>query len=181
LRREPSPRNPFRKKSTNRVKLRKAGGETQVLCVSSERKEKDRAIGRLGERYSRGARYCRMEYDAEARRAQAEKLDGSYLPKTGREDLSAGGAWRICILPTRVSIEKTLVNRGVHRSWATVGETPKTQWANSIVLPSDGGLALRIRKGTTPEPAHHELYAKLGVDPEAVWPRKTRTRDEIPK
>ena len=42
VRREPSPRNPFQKKPTIQVKLRQAGGETHVLCVSSERKEKDR-------------------------------------------------------------------------------------------------------------------------------------------
>src|SRR5208337_1262423 len=210
VRREPSPRNPFQKKSTIQVKLHKAGGETQVLCVSSERKEKDRAIrqahekrlvadlakpeevqqsiGRLRERYSRVARYYRMEYDAEAKtfrysldeakRAQAEKLDGSYLLKTDREDLSADEAWRIYILLTRaeaafrslksplgerpvfhhkegrveahiflcvlsyhllISIEKTLVNQGVHTSWATVRETLKTHQVNTIVLPTDGG------------------------------------------
>src|ERR1035441_4455610 len=108
--------------------------ETHVLCLSSERKEKNRAIreahekrllvdleklqkrvakgkgrgtkpaevvesiGRLKERYSRVARYYRMEYDSqtkvfrysldEAKRARAEKLDGSYLLKTDRTDLS---------------------------------------------------------------------------------------------
>ena len=103
VRRELSPRNPFQHKSTIQVKLRQAGGETHVLCVSSERKEKDRAIreahekrlvadlaklekrvakgkgkgtkpaeveqsiGRLRERYSRVARYYRMEYDAETK------------------------------------------------------------------------------------------------------------------
>ena len=30
----------------------------------------------------------------------------------------------------------------------------KTHQVNTIVLPTDGGLVLRIRKGTTPEPAH---------------------------
>jgi transposase len=266
VRREPSPRNRFQKKSTIQVKLHKAGGETHVLCVSSERKEKDRAIrqahekrlvadlaklekrvakgkgkgtkpeevqqsiGRLRERYSRVARYYRMEYDAEAKtfrysldeakRAQAEKLDGSYLLKTDREDLSADEAWRIYILLTRaeaafrtlksplgerpvfhhkegrveahiflcvlayhllISIEKTLLNQGVHTSWATVRETLKTHQVNTIVLPTDGGLVLRIRKGTTPEPAHRELYAQLGIEPEVIRPRKSWTREEILK
>ena len=266
VRRERSPRNPFQQKSTIQVKRRQAGGETHVLCVSSERKEKDRAIrqahekrlvadlaklekrvakgkgkgtkpeevqqsiGRLRERYSRVARYYRMEYDAEAKgfhysldeakRMQAEKLDGSYLLKTDREDLSADEAWRIYILLTRaeaafrtlksplgerpvfhqregrveahiflcvlayhllISIEKTLVNQGVHTSWATVRETLKTHQVNTIVLPTDGGLMLRIRKGTTPEPAHRELYAKLGIEPEVIRPRKTWIRDEVTK
>jgi transposase len=266
VRREPSPRNPFQNKSTIQVKLRKAGGQTHVLCVSSERKEKDRAIrqahekrlvadlaklekrvakgqgkgtkpaevqqsiGRLRERYSRVARYYRMEYDAEtktfrysldeAKRAQAEKLDGSYLLKTDREDLSADEAWRIYILLTRaeaafrtlksplgerpvfhhkegrveahiflcvlayhllISIEKTLLDQGVHTSWATVRETLKTHQVNTIVLPTGGGLVLRVRKGTTPEPAHRELYAKLGIEPEVIRPRKSWTREEISK
>lgn len=261
--RGPSPRNPFQKKSTIQVKLRKAGGETHVLCVSSERKEKDRAIrqahekrlvadlaklekrvakgqgkgtkpeevqqsiGRLRERYSRVARYYRMEYDAqaktfhysldEAKRAQAEKLDGSYLLKTDREDLSADETWRIYILLTRaeaafrtlksplgerpvfhhkegrveahiflcvlayhllISIEKTLLNQGVHTSWATVREMLKTHQVNTIVLPTDGGPVLRIRKGTTPEPAHRDLYAKLGIDPQVIQPRKSWSEEK---
>jgi transposase len=171
-----------------------------------------------------------MEYDAEtktfrysldeAKRAQSEKLDGSYLLKTDREDLSADEAWRIYILLTRaeaafralksplgerpvfhhkegrveahiflcvlayhllISIEKTLLNQGLHTSWATVRETLKTQQVNTIVLPTDGGLVLRIRKGTTPEPVHRELYAKLGIEPEVIRPRKSWAREEATK
>src|SRR6516164_6361828 len=68
------------------------------------------SIGRLKERYSRVARYYRMEYDSEkkvfhysldAKRARAEKLDGSYLLKTDRHDLTADEAWRIYMLLTR--------------------------------------------------------------------------------
>jgi len=188
------------------------------------------SIGRLRESYSRVARYYRMEYDAEtktfrysldeAKRAQAEKLDGSYLLKTDRADLTADEAWRIYILLTRaeaafrtlksplgerpvfhhkegrveahiflcvlayhllISIEKTLLNQSVHTSWATVRETLKTHQVNTIVLPTDGGLVLRIRKGTTPEPAHRELYARLGIDPEIIRPRRSWAREEVAK
>jgi hypothetical protein len=48
--REPSPRNPGQHKSTIQVKLRRAENETHVLCVSSERKQKDRAIRELHEK-----------------------------------------------------------------------------------------------------------------------------------
>jgi transposase len=144
--RQPSPRNPFQKRTTIGVKMRRVGEQTHVLCLSSERKEKDRAIrelheqrlradleklarrvarggkpaepkkvlesiGRLKERYPRVARYYRMEYDGEAKafrytldegkRARAEKLDGSYLLKTDRSDLTADEVWRIYILLTR--------------------------------------------------------------------------------
>src|ERR1039458_6725084 len=44
VKRETSPTNPFQHKSTIRVKMRQVGKETHVLCLSSERKEKDRAI-----------------------------------------------------------------------------------------------------------------------------------------
>ena len=70
------------------------------------------AIGRLKERYPRVARYYRMEYDAEPKRlswnedaekkAVAEKLDGSYVLKTDRQDLTADEIWRTYILLTRV-------------------------------------------------------------------------------
>ena len=263
VKRKTSPTNPFQRKSTIQVKMRQVGGETHVLCLSSERKEKDRAIrqahekkllvdleklqkrvakgkgrgtrpaevlesiGRLKERYSRVARYYRMEYDSEkkvfhynldeAKRARAEKLDGSYLLKTDRQDLTADEAWRIYTLLTRaeaafrtlksplgerpifhhkearveahiflcvlayhllLSIEKTLLDAGVHTSWATVRETLKTHQINTIVLPTDGGLILRIRQGSTPEPVHRELYKKLGISSEIVPPRKTWSSPE---
>jgi len=185
------------------------------------------SIGRLKERYSRVARYYRMEYDSEkkvfhhsldeAKRARAEKLDGSYLLKTDRQDLTADEAWRIYTLLTRaeaafrtlksplgerpifhhkegrveahifvcvlayhllISIEKTLLVAGVHTSWATVRETLKTHQINTVVLPADGGLVLRIRQGSTPEPVHRELYRKLRIGSEIVPPRKTWSRAE---
>jgi hypothetical protein len=147
-----------------------------------------------------------------ARRARAEKLDGSYLLKTDRGDLSAEDAWRIYTLLTRaeaafrtlksplaerpvfhhkearveahiflcvlayhllISIEKTLLEAGVHTSWATVRETLKTHQINTIVLPTDGGSILRIRQGSTPERIHRELYQKLRIGSEIIPPRKT--------
>lgn len=258
VKREPSPRNPYQRKSEIEVKMRRSGSVTHVLCISSERKEKDRAIretqekrlvadleklkqraekgqgkkaepgeifqsmGRLRERYPRVARYYQMSYDSqtkqfdypvnEAKRSKAEKLDGSYLLKTDRADLSAEEIWRIYVLLTRaeaafralnsplaerpifhqkpgrveahifpcvlayhllISIEKTLLNQGVHTSWATVRETLKTHQVATVVLPTGGGMELRIRKGTTPEQAHRELYRKLAVPPEIIPPRKS--------
>jgi transposase len=70
------------------------------------------AIGRLKERYPRVARYYRMEYDADQKvlswnedtdkKAVAGKLDGSYVLKTDRQDLTAEEIWRTYILLTRV-------------------------------------------------------------------------------
>jgi transposase len=165
VKREPSPRNPFQHKTEIRVKMREAGGVMHVLCISSERKEKDRAIrethekrlvedlkklqkrvqkgkgkgtrpeevlqsiGRLRERYPRVARYYEMTYDAEVKKftyarneekqAKAEKLDGSYLLKTDRHDLSADEIWRIYILLTRAeaafrTLKSPLAERPIH-------------------------------------------------------------------
>jgi hypothetical protein len=49
---------------------------------------------------------------------------------------------------------------------------------DAIVLPTDGGMVLRIRQGTTPDPAHRELYQKLRIGSEIVSPRKTWSRAE---
>jgi transposase len=162
--RAPSPRNPFQEKSHIRVKSKKCGeNETHVLCVSSGRVQKDRAIrekheqrllrdlerldrrirtgklvdperiaqavGRLKERHSRVARYYRMDYDEtaktfryerdEEKRARAEKLDGCYLLKTDRTDLSADDVWRTYSLLTRAeaafrAMKSPLAERPIH-------------------------------------------------------------------
>ncbi len=145
MHREPSPRNPFQKKSEVRVKLLAQGDECFVLCTSSQRVAKDRAIrvkqelrfladveklrqriakgrlvrevaigeaiGRLKERYPRVARYHLLSYDAagrqlrhepdEAKKAKAERLDGGYLLRTDRQDLSGPEAWLLYITLSR--------------------------------------------------------------------------------
>jgi transposase len=261
--RQPSPRNPFQKKSHLQVKVRRRDEETLVLCLSSERKEKDRAIrekqegrfladvaklqervrsaglvkvvkigeaiGRLKERYPRVARYYALEYGPEtkqvackldgAKRSKAEKLDGSYILKSDRNDLPPDETWRFYMLLTRaenafrsmkspllmrpihhrreervethiflsvlayhllVAIEKTLLDQEVHTSWATVRETLKTHQVCTVVLPADGGSVLRIRRASTPEPQHVELYGLLEVTTTIMAPRKTWSDGETP-
>jgi transposase len=143
--RQPSPRNPSQKKSTVRIKAHAKNDETLVLCISSERVAKDRAIrgkqeerflrdlakvqariqkgglkndvkigeaiGRLKERYPRVARYHSLTFNAKTRQLEnkpdeekrkvAASLDGSYLLRTDRQDLSAEEAWRIYSSLTR--------------------------------------------------------------------------------
>jgi hypothetical protein len=43
----------------------------------------------------------------------------------------------------------------------------------TVVLPADGGSVLRIRRASTPEPQHVELYELLGVPTKIMAPRKT--------
>jgi transposase len=70
------------------------------------------AIGRLKERYPRVARYYTIHYDAQAhslswtedaeKKERAKGLDGAYVLKTDREDLTGEEIWRIYMLLTRV-------------------------------------------------------------------------------
>lgn len=70
------------------------------------------AIGRLQERYPRVARYYQIVYDAASaklswkeqveKKAIAQKVDGTYILKTDRQDLTAEEIWRTYILLTRV-------------------------------------------------------------------------------
>ena len=180
------------------------------------------AIGRLKERYPRVSRYHTITYDSTTgklkhepnadKKTKAELLDGGYLLRTDRTDLSAREAWLMYMTLTRaenafrmmktplaerpifhhlehrvethiflcvlayhllVAIETTLLNQGVHTSWATVRKTLSTHQVATIVLPTDNGKVLRIRKGMTPEPAHLELYRLLKVPQEIMHPIKT--------
>jgi transposase len=90
------------------VRLKKRIGKGQLKHTDKIHQ----AIGRLKERYPRVARYYRIAYNAESKvlsgtedtekRAVAEKLDGSYVLKTDRQDLTADEIWRTYILLTRV-------------------------------------------------------------------------------
>jgi transposase len=167
----------------------------------------DQAIGRLKERYPRVARYFDLSCDQHTatlaapfnadKYAKAEQLDGCYLIKTDRTDLSGDELWRIYILLTRaenafrdmksplaerpifhhterrteahiflcvlayhllIAIEKMLLDQAIHTSWPTVRDTLKSDHICTVVLPTDDGSVLRIRKAATPEPDVHDLY-----------------------
>ena len=177
------------------------------------------AIGRLKERYPRVARYYELSIDPdttqfsatlkEDERAAAAQLDGCYLIKTDRSDLSAQDLWHVYALLTRaedafrdmktplaerpiyhqterrveshiflcvlafhllVAIEKTLLDRGLHTSWASMRATLRTHQVCTIVLPAQGGQTLRIRKASTPEKEVAELYAQLRLTDQVIKP-----------
>ncbi len=142
----------------------------------------------------------------------AEKLDGGYVLKTDRQDLTAEEIWRTYILLTRVeaaframkspllerpifhhlekrtqthiflcvlayhllvAIEKRFLDRGVHTSWWTLREQLRTHQVVTVVLPTKDGKVLKVRKGTTPEPMHREIYSTLQIPTEVMKPVKT--------
>jgi len=180
------------------------------------------AIGRLKERYPRVARYYRIEYDAadksfswqedSAKKAIAEKLDGGYVLKTDRQDMTADEIWRTYMLLTRVesaframksplrerpifhhlqdrtqthiflcvlayhllvAIEKRFLDRDLHTSWSTLRQQLCTHQVITVVLPTTDGKVLKIRRATTPEPIHREIYATLQIPSEVMKPVKT--------
>ena len=180
------------------------------------------AIGRLKERYPRVARYYRMDYDAhqrtltwqeeEEKKAVAKTLDGGYVLKSDRQDLTADEIWRTYILLTRVeaaframksplaerpvfhqlqhrtqthiflcvlayhllvAIEKPFLDRGVHTSWWTLRQQLSTHQVATVVLPTGNGKVLKIRKGTTPEPVHRDIYSTLRIPIEPMKPVKS--------
>jgi transposase len=180
------------------------------------------ALGRLKERYSRVARYYALAYD-EATRAvswttqadlytRAEQLDGTYLLRTDRQDLSDEEIWRLYMLLTRVeaaframksplmerpifhhlehrvqthiflcvlayhllvALEKRCLDHGVHTSWATVRDQLATHQVITVVLPTTDRRTLRIRKSSTPDAIHRELYRILQMPAEVIRPVKT--------
>ncbi len=81
----------------------------------------------------------------------------------------------LCLLAYHllVSIEHMLRGCGDHRSWETVREVLKTHQVVTVVLPTSSGEVLRIRKGSTPEIEHQDIYKKLRVPEEPMKPIKT--------
>jgi hypothetical protein len=67
-----------------------------------------------------------------------------------------------------ISIEKTLLDRGMHTSWASVRELLRTHQVSTVMLPVQGGGEVRIRTASVPEPAHRDVYEKLGIAPEVI-------------
>jgi transposase len=81
----------------------------------------------------------------------------------------------LCVLAYHllVAIEKHFLDRGVHTSWATLREQLSTHQVLTIVLPATNGQTLRIRKTSTPDAIHREIYATLRMPSEVIKPVKT--------
>jgi len=180
------------------------------------------AIGRLQERYPRVARYYRIQYQGEPqilswqedleKKAIAEKLDGSYVLRTDRQDLTADEVWRTYMLLTRVeaafrsmksplmerpifhhlkhrtqthiflcvlayhllaAIEKRFLDQGIHTSWWSLRQQLSTHQVTTIVLPTNNGMVLKIRKGGTPELDQKKIYEILKIPCQVMKPIKT--------
>jgi hypothetical protein len=76
------------------------------------------------------------------------------------------------------AIEKTLLDQGIHTSWASVRDTLKTHQVCTVVLPTDDGSCLRIRKAATPESDVQQIYRNLAIPPQVITPKHTWTQSE---
>ena len=186
-----------------------------------EEKKIYEAIGRIKERFPVQCHYYKISYDRSSRelswqistenKEKLKKLQGCYILRTERQDMSAEEIWRLYSLLTRaenaframksplcerpifhqlqhrvethiflcvlayhllVAVEKTLTDKGIHTSWATVREVLSTHEVITIVLPTSDGDVIKIRRGTEPEPEHLEIYRDLGLPFELMKPRK---------
>jgi len=80
----------------------------------------------------------------------------------------------LCVLAYHllVAIETTLLNRGLHTSWATVRETLATHQMVTIVLPTDGGKVLKIRNKRRRK-ARTKTLQLLEIPAEIIRPQRT--------
>ena len=82
----------------------------------------------------------------------------------------------LCVLAYHLlaAMEHRFLQAGVHTSWWTLRQQLSTHQVATIVLPVDQhNRVLKIRKATTPEPIHREIYATLRIPVEVMKPTKT--------
>jgi transposase len=85
----------------------------------------------------------------------------------------------LCVLAYHllVAIEKRCLDHGWHTSWATLREQLSTHQVATVVLPTLDGRILKIRKASTPDDVHREIYRALQIPHEVMKPVKTWTTD----
>ncbi len=83
----------------------------------------------------------------------------------------------LCVLAYHllVAIEKRCLDHGWHTSWATLREQLSTHQVATVVLPAIDGRILKIRKASTPDDVHRDIYRVLQISPELMKPVKTWT------
>lgn len=88
----------------------------------------------------------------------------------------------LCVLAYHLltAIEKRFLDAGLHTSWWTLRQQLGTHQVVTVVLPTRDGKILKIRKATTPELVHKEIYATLRMPMEVMKPVRT-WHDEVPK
>ena len=65
------------------------------------------------------------------------------------------------------------LDKGIHTSWWSIRQELSTHQVVTVVLPTEDGRVLKIRKGGSPEPVHREIYETLRIPLEVMKPIKT--------
>jgi transposase len=83
----------------------------------------------------------------------------------------------LCVLAYHllVAIEKRCLDQGWHTSWATLREQLSTHQVATVLLPTLDGRILKIRRASTPDEIHREIYRALHIPSEVMKPVKTWT------
>jgi transposase len=213
----------IREKQEKKFLTDAAALKTRVAAGKLKSNKVHENIGRLKERYSRVARYYDLVFDDttnefsytenKAKKELAKELDGSYIIRTDRTDLTDQEIWQTYMLLTRVEsafrdmktpllerpifhqlerrvqthificllayhllalVEKLFRDKGIATSWETIREKLRTHQVTTIVMPYQSSKKiLRVRRGTTPEKPHIEIYDTLGIPHEPMQPRKS--------
>lgn len=81
----------------------------------------------------------------------------------------------LCVLAYHllVAIEKRCLDQGWHTSWGTLREQLSTHQVATVVLPVMDGRILKIRKASTPDALHREIYRILQIPDAVMKPVKT--------
>jgi transposase len=220
----------IREKQEKKFLTDAAALKTRVAAGKLKSNKVHENIGRLKERYSRVARYYDLVFDDttnefsytenKAKKELAKELDGSYIIRTDRTDLTDQEIWQTYMLLTRVEsafrdmktpllerpifhqlerrvqthificllayhllalVEKLFRDKGIATSWETIREKLRTHQVTTIVMPYQSSKKiLRVRRGTTPEKPHIEIYDTLGIPHEPMQPRKSWSESATP-
>jgi transposase len=83
----------------------------------------------------------------------------------------------LCVLAYHllVAIEKRCLDSGWHTSWATLREHLSTHQVATVLLPALDGRILTIRRASTPDPIHRDIYRVLQIPSEVMKPVKAWT------
>src|SRR6266705_3092511 len=83
----------------------------------------------------------------------------------------------LCVLAYHllVAIEKRYLDHGWHTSWATLREQLSTHQVATVFLPAIDARILKIRKASTPDDVHREIYRVLQIPHEVMKPVKSWT------
>src|SRR5919106_756411 len=182
-----SPRNPGQKKPRVVVKRQRVGDEVHILCRSEARIDKKRAASALDGTYLLKTDRQDLADDEVWRlyilltrvEAAFRALKSPLMERPIFHHLEHRVQTHIflCVLAYHllVAIEKRCLDQGRHTSWATLREQLSTHQVATVILPAIDGRILKIRKASTPDDVHRDLYRVLQISPEIMKPVKTWT------